>query len=62
MEEIYNKLNDYLNEICKYLEVQESTDYQFKKGMICYRADAIIGGTVSKYNGFVRVKKAAASV
>ena len=33
-----------------------------KKGMICYRADAIIGGTVSKYNGFVRVKKAAASV
>ena len=24
MEEIYNKLNDYLNEICKYLEVQDS--------------------------------------
>ena len=25
--------------------------------MIAYRADCIIGGTVSKYNGFVRVKK-----
>lgn len=24
MDEIYNKLNDYLNEICKYLEVQDS--------------------------------------
>lgn len=55
---IYGSLMDFELPVFSDLEVQESTDYQFKKGMICYRADAIIGGTVSKYNGFVRVKKA----
>lgn len=59
---IYGSLMDFELPVFSDLEVQESTDYQFKKGMICYRADAIIGGTVSKYNGFVRVKKATASV
>lgn len=59
---IYGSLMDFELPVFSDLEVQESTDYQFKKGMICYRADAIIGGTVSKYNGFVRVKKASASV
>lgn len=55
---IYGSLMDFELPVFSDLEVQESTDYQFKKGMICYRADAIVGGTVSKYNGFVRVKKA----
>lgn len=59
---IYGSLMDFELPVFSDLEVQESTDYQFKKGMICYRADAIIGGTVSKYNGFVRIKKATASV
>lgn len=59
---IYGSLMDFELPVFSDLEVQESTDYQFKKGMICYRADAIIGGTVSKYNGFVRVKKAEATV
>lgn len=59
---IYGSLMDFELPVFSDLEVQESTDYQFKKGMICYRADAIVGGTVSKYNGFVRVKKAADSV
>lgn len=59
---IYGSLMDFELPVFSDLEVQESTDYQFKKGMICYRADAIIGGTVSKYNGFVRVKKAAPTV
>lgn len=59
---IYGSLMDFELPVFSDLEVQESTDYQFKKGMICYRADAIIGGTVSKYNGFVRVKKATTSV
>lgn len=59
---IYGSLMDFELPVFSDLEVQESTDYQFKKGMICYRADAIIGGTVSKYNGFVRVKKANAGV
>lgn len=55
---IYGSLMDFELPVFSDLEVQESTDYQFKKGMICYRADAIVGGTVSKYKGFVRVKKA----
>ena len=54
---IYGSLSDYEMPVFSDIEVQESTDYQFKKGMIAYRADCIIGGTVSKYNGFVRVKK-----
>ena len=59
---IYGSLMDFELPVFSDLEVQESTDYQFKKGIICYRADAIVGGTVSKYNGFVRVKKGTASV
>lgn len=59
---VYGSLADYEMPVFSDIEVQESTDYQFKKGMISYRADAIIGGTVSKYNGFVRVKKGTASV
>ncbi len=55
---VYGSLADYEMPVFSDIEVQESTDYQFKKGMIAYRADCIIGGTVSKYNGFVRVKKA----
>lgn len=59
---VYGSLADYEMPIFSDIEVQESTDYQFKKGMIAYRADCIIGGTASKYNGFVRVKKSSASV
>lgn len=59
---VYGSLADYEMPVFSDIEVQESADYQFKKGMISYRADAIIGGTVSKYNGFVRVKKGTASV
>ena len=58
---IYGSLSDYEMPVFSDIEVQESTDYKFKKGMIAYRADCIIGGTVSKYNGFVRVKKKAAA-
>ncbi len=54
---IYGSLSDYEMPVFSDIEVQESTDYKFKQGMIAYRADCIIGGTVSKYNGFVRVKK-----
>lgn len=59
---IYGSLADYELPVFSDIDVQESSDYQFKKGVIAYRADAIVGGTVSKYKGFVRVKKAAASV
>lgn len=59
---IYGSLSDYELPVFSDIDVQESADYQFKKGVIAYRADAIVGGTVSKYNGFVRVKKATATV
>ena len=39
---IYGSLMDFELPVFSDLEVQESTDYQFKKGMICYRADAIV--------------------
>lgn len=59
---VYGSLTDYELPVFSDIDVQESSDYQFKKGVIAYRADAIVGGTVSKYNGFVRVKKAGSSI
>lgn len=59
---IYGCLEDFELPVFSDIDVQESSDYQFKKGIIAYRADVIIGGTVSKYNGFVRVKKATPTV
>ena len=59
---IYGSLADYELPVFSDIDVQESSDYQFKKGVIAYRADAIVGGTVSKYKGFVRIKKAGSSI
>lgn len=39
------------------VEVQKSTDFKFKSGMICYKASVFAGGNVVGYRGFVRVKK-----
>lgn len=58
----YGSLSSYELPIFSELEIEESRDYNFKKGMVSYRGDVIIGGTVSKYNGFVRVKKGEAAV
>ena len=55
---VYGSLPSYELPIFSELEIEESKDYNFKKGMVSYRGDVIVGGTVSKYNGFVRVKKA----
>lgn len=55
---VYGSLSSYELPIFSELEIEESKDYNFKKGMVSYRGDVIVGGTVSKYNGFVRVKKA----
>lgn len=57
---IYGALSSYELPVFSDLEIQESKDYKFKQGMIAYAGDVIVGGTVSKYNGFVRVKKKAA--
>jgi len=59
---VYGTLRNYEMPIFSDLEVEESRDANFKKGMIAYRGEVIVGGTVSKYNGFVRVKKGSLSL
>lgn len=56
---VYGALSSYELPVFSPLEIEESRDYKFKQGIIAYRGDVIVGGTVSKYKGFVRVKKAA---
>lgn len=58
---VYGSLSSYELPVFSPLEIEESRDYQFKKGIIAYRGDVIVGGTVSKYKGFVRIKKKAAA-
>ena len=54
---IYGALKSYELPIFSDLEIEESKDFKFKKGVIAYRGDVIVGGTVAKYEGFVRIKK-----
>lgn len=58
---IYGALSSFELPVFSPLEIEESRDYQFKKGIIAYRGDVTIGGTVAKYKGFVRIKKKAAA-
>lgn len=53
-------LSAYEEAIFSDIEIQESTDYKFKEGMICYRGTVFAGGNTVKYRGFVRAKKATA--
>lgn len=54
---VYGNLEDFELPVFSPLEIEESRDYKFKQGIICYRGDVIVGGTVSRYKGFVRIKK-----
>lgn len=54
---IYGALSSFEMPVFSPLEIKESKDYKFKQGIIAYRGDVIVGGTVSKYKGFVRIKK-----
>lgn len=54
---IYGALSSFELPVFSPLEIEESRDYQFKKGIIAYRGDVTVGGTVAKYKGFVRIKK-----
>ncbi|MEA4835362.1 MAG: phage major capsid protein [Anaeromusa sp.] len=56
----YGSLSNYKLVIFSDLDVQRSTDYKFKEGMIAHRGEVYAGGNVVAYNGFLRVKKAAA--
>lgn len=53
----YGPLSNYMMTIFSDMDVQRSTDYLFKKGMIAHRGSVFVGGNVVSKNGFLRVKK-----
>lgn len=53
----YGSLSNYLLTIFSDVEIQRSTDYKFKQGMICHKGSVFAGGNVVAKNGFLRVKK-----
>ena len=57
----YGSLTNYEVPIFSQVDIQKSTDYKFKDGIICYKGSVFTGGNVTGYKGFIRVKKASAS-
>lgn len=55
----YGHLSNYGLAIFSEIDVQRSTDYKFRSGQVAHRGSVYVGGNVIKWNGFVRVKKAA---
>jgi HK97 family phage major capsid protein len=53
----YGPLSNYMLAIFSDMDIQRSTDYKFKEGMIAHRGSVFIGGNVVSKNGFLRVKK-----
>lgn len=53
----YGPLSNYMLCIFSDMDVQRSTDYLFKKGMIAHRGSVFVGGNVVSKNGFLRIKK-----
>lgn len=53
----YGPLSQYQLTVFSDLDVQRSTDYKFKQGMIAHRGSIFAGGNVVSKNGFLRVKK-----
>lgn len=56
----YGPLSNYTLAIFSDIDVQRSNDYKFRQGMIAHRGSVFVGGNVTAYNGFLRVKKAGA--
>ncbi|MFS8535993.1 MAG: phage major capsid protein, partial [Limnochordales bacterium] len=55
----YGHLSNYGLAIFSDIDIQRSTDYKFRSGQVAHRGSVYVGGNVIKWNGFVRVKKAA---
>lgn len=55
----YGNMQNYLLAVFSQLDIQRSTDYKFREGMIAHKGVVYCGGNVVSHNGFVRVKKAA---
>jgi len=53
----YGPLENYLVTVFSQMDVQRSTDYKFKQGMIANKSSIFVGGNVVSHNGFLRVKK-----
>ena len=56
----YGPMENYLLTVFSDVDIQRSTDYKFKQGMICHKGATFVGGNVVAHNGFIRVKKKAA--
>lgn len=57
---IYGSLEEgYELPVFSNIDVQMSNDYKFKEGMKAFKGSVFVGGTVSKYNAFSRIIKAA---
>ncbi|MFF5994799.1 phage major capsid protein [Lysinibacillus sp. KU-BSD001] len=54
----YGPLSNYELVTFSPTDIQRSTDYKFKQGMIAHRGSVFVGGNVVAQNGFLRVKKA----
>lgn len=54
----YGPLSNYTMAVFSPVDIQRSTDYKFKEGMIAHRGVVFAGGNVTSKNGFIRVKKA----
>lgn len=59
---VYGVLSHYEVPVFSPVEIMKSYDYKFKQGIICYKASVFIGGNTTSYKGFMRIKKAVASV
>jgi HK97 family phage major capsid protein len=58
----FGPLSNYRLTIFSDMDVQRSTDYKFKQGMIAHRGSVFVGGNVVSKNGFLRVKRQTAVV
>lgn len=57
----YGYMQNYELAVFSDIDVRRSDDYKFKNGQTAFRASMFAGGSVAAWNGFIRVKKAAAS-
>ena len=53
----YGSLSNYQLTEFSPMEVKQSDDYRFRKGMTAFRGDCFFGGNVIRKNGFLRIVK-----
>ncbi|MGJ9383230.1 phage major capsid protein [Salipaludibacillus sp. CF4.18] len=53
----YGSLSNYTMAVFSQMDVQRSSDFKFKQGMIAHKGVVFSGGNVTAMNGFLRVSK-----